>query len=176
MATKVISGYAKHLEEDSMTLLVKQTELEPIKWEEADITKLIPASWYPGGIMQPENYRGPKIDYGDHFNGKEAIERWKELSRAEYWCSGEALEYGHDKDSNPLVRLVYGLQRGKSQWFPLHDAAKRWEKMRQEAERLYQRAVATAQQKDYDGPSGRQAVDEDSILIHPHEDKVPHRG
>ena len=50
------------------------------------------------------------------------------------------------------------------------------EEMRQEAERLYQRAVATAEQKDVDGPSGRQAVDEDSILINPHEDKVPHRG
>ena len=88
VATKVISGYAKHLGEDSMTLLVKQTELEPIKWEEADITKMLPPSWYPGGVISAENYRGPKMDYGDHFNGKEAIKRWSEKMRAHYWCSG----------------------------------------------------------------------------------------
>ena len=58
--------------------------------------------------MQPENYRGPKMDYGVHFNGKEAIEKWKEKSRAEYWCSGNAVEYGHDASYNPLVRMVYG--------------------------------------------------------------------
>ena len=69
VATEVIKGYLKHVEEDSMTLLVKKTEIEPIKWDEADITKLIPPNWYPGGIMQPENYQGPKMDYGDHFNG-----------------------------------------------------------------------------------------------------------
>jgi len=97
-----------------MTLYVKQKEIEPAKWEEADITQMIPPSWYPGGVVSAENYQGPKMDYGDHFNGKEAQKRWIEKKRAQYWCNGEGLEYGHDKDSNPLVRLDYGLFRGKS--------------------------------------------------------------
>ena len=88
VAIEVIRGYLKHIEQDSMTLLVKQKEIEPTKWEEANITQMIPPSWYPGGIISAENYRGPKMDYGDHFNGKEAIKRWTEKMRAQYWCSG----------------------------------------------------------------------------------------
>ena len=97
-----------------MTLEIKKTELEPLKWDEADIRKMIPPPWFPGGIVKPENYQGPKMDYGDHFNGEEAQTRWIEKVRAEYWCSGEGVEYGHDAGNNPQVRLVYGPFRGKS--------------------------------------------------------------
>ena len=95
--------------------MIKEKELEPeLKWEDADIRKMIPSSWYPGGVIAAENYKGPKMDYGDHFNGEEAQIKWKEKVRAEYWCSGEGVEYGHDGKNDPYVRLVLGSQRGRS--------------------------------------------------------------
>ena len=50
--------------------MIKSKELEPLKWEDADIRKMIPSPWFPGGIVKPENYQGPRMDYGDHFNGE----------------------------------------------------------------------------------------------------------
>ena len=176
MATEVVKGYLEHLLVDTMTNYVKQKEIEPLKWEDADITKMVPPIWYPGGVVCAENYRGPKMDYGDHFNGQEAQSKWREKARAEYWCSGEGVEYGHDGGSNPLVRLLYGPFRGKSQWFPLHQAAKRWEAQRQEADREYRRAAAKAEVKDVDGPDGQQPQDADGFLLFPHEDDVPYRA
>ena len=113
-ATEIVRGYLDHITNNSMTLLVKQKEIEPEKWIEVDIRHKVPPVWYPGGIIKPENYKGPKMDYGDHFNGEEAQTRWIEKVRADYWCSGEGVEYGHDAGNNPQVRLVYGPFRGKS--------------------------------------------------------------
>ena len=135
--------------------MIKEKELEPeLKWQDADIRKMVPSEWFPGGVTAAENYKGPKMDYGDHFNGEEAQTKWKEKVRAEYWCSGEGVEYGHDGKNEPYVRLVLGSQRGRSQWFPIHQASLKWETMRKEAERDYKIAVAIAELKDQDGPDG----------------------
>ena len=70
VATEIIKGYVTHITNESRTVMIKSKELEPLKWEDADIRKMIPSPWFPGGIVKPENYQGPRMDYGDHFNGE----------------------------------------------------------------------------------------------------------
>ena len=60
-------------------------------------------------------------------------------------------------------------------WYPLYQAAKKWNKIDEEAQLTYRRALSRAQIEDQDGIQGRQHVDDDGILIYPHEDNVPRR-
>ena len=60
-------------------------------------------------------------------------------------------------------------------WYPLFKAAKTWNEMSMDANQAYKRAVTNAQLDDKDGPIGRQHVDDDGLLIYPHEDLVPYR-
>ena len=155
--------------------MVKRTEFDVIDWDEADITKRVPPIWYPNNLIRKENYQGPKISWSDHFNNLEAQDAWIRKQRSDYWCSGKGVEYGHDKDSQPFVRLLYGPIRGKSMWYPLYKAAQNWNKKNMEAHQAYRRALTNAQLEDRDGPEGRMPKDDDGYLLFPQEDMVPYR-
>ena len=155
--------------------MIKSSELEDVDWEDAKITEKTPPAWFPNCLNKAHNYQGPRMSWGDHYNSREAQEAWVRKERAKYWCEGKGVEYGHTRDSLPHVRLVYGPIRGKSMWYPLFKAAKTWNEMSMDANQAYKRAVTNAELDDKDGPIGRQHVDDDGLLIYPHEDLVPYR-
>ena len=95
------------------------------------------------------------------------------LKKAEHWCSGEDLEYGHDKHGDPHVRMV--ASSGASMWYPLFHAAKEWGEAREKAKTNWYWAIAGAQESDVDGERGPRERDIDGILVAPHEDEVPRR-
>ena len=62
---------------------------------------------------------------------------------------------------------------GKSMWYPLHQAAKRWNAMHQFAKVIYENALANAKMEDKDGAAGPRGRDGEGILIKPTEDEIP---
>ena len=93
---------------------------------ETVLSDKVPAAWFPNGRETLQRYRGPKIKFSEHYNCDKAEELWVKWKRAEYWCSGKGLEYGHTMYDEPHVRLVYMGSKGKSMWYPLYQAAKMW--------------------------------------------------
>ena len=168
-------GYKDHILNSGTTFFIKEKEKEEFKWDEADITEHQPTTWYPGDLFTSANYRGPTIVYEDHYNDTETQEAWTKKERAEYWCQGESVEYGHDNTHRPHVRLVYSLQRGKSMWYPLYEAAHRWQVMKEKAFDDYKKLLQTARTTDQHGPQGIREVDNNGYLLQPREDEVPHR-
>ena len=93
------------------------------------------------------------------------------MMRCDAWCSGEDCEFGHDIKGNPYVRMV--LYGGRSIWFPLHEAAKKWGRERHLAQIRYMATVSRAEEQDQDGEDGPQARDAEGFLMEPREDDVP---
>ena len=131
-----------------MTLMIKRTEFEDIDWTDADITVKVPPTWYPNGLTSTFNYQGPRMSWSDHYNSREAQNAWIRKEKSAFWCTKDGLEYGHSIDSIPHVRLVYGGNKGKSMWYPLYKAAKKWNKIDEEAQLTYRRALSRAKIED----------------------------
>ena len=66
------------------------------------------------------------MDFLDHHNSEAAQQAWIKMRKAQYWASGESLEYGQSIKGEPYVRMVYIGLEGCSMWYPLHKAAKKW--------------------------------------------------
>ena len=113
------------------------------------------------------------MHFKDHYNCEETQRAWIEMKKAEYWTTGESMEYGHTKDGEPYVRMVKMGQEGKSMWYPLYQAAKKWNKAYDTAFRNWKILVEHAKTRDPDGEAGPRERDSDGILQYPHEDDVP---
>ena len=72
--------------------------------------------------------------------------------------------------------MVFTYNGGRSPWYPLHQAAKRWNEEREEAHQIWEAARDKAKEEDVDGNEGEQERDRDGYLKYPHEDKVPYRA
>ena len=135
------------------TCYIKQVEIERTNWLEADITKINPPPWFPNGCLHEANYKGPPINYHDHYHSLEVQRAWMDWQRAEYWCkNNEFLEYGHTANGNPYVRMIYTGNKGKSMWYPLYLAATYWNQRWGEAHEYYMTQLAKAADKNTDGP------------------------
>ena len=86
------------------------------------------------------------------------------------------MEYGHDKDTKAYVRVVYGTLKGKSPWYPLHDAANRWDEKKDATELEYNQSKLRAIMRDRDGRRGPREYDANGYLLYPNEDEVPIRN
>ena len=63
--------------------------------------------------------------------------------------------------------------QGKSMWYPLHQAAKRWNAMHQFAKVIYENALSNAKMDNKDGSYGPRDRDGEGILMRPTEDEIP---
>ena len=69
--------------------------------------------------------------------------------------------------------MVYLNSKGKSMWYPLHTAAKRWQEQYKLAKDLHRRALEKAKTEDRDGEVGPRARDENGFLLKPTENEIP---
>ena len=120
LAIALLTGYMQLLESDEGTFLIGYDELEIPDWEQPVATRNIPDEWFPQGNNKPENYQDPRIDHEDYSNCYKAQEAYIRVIRADYWCSGKGVEYGHTDSGQPYVRMVIAPQKGKTMWYPLH--------------------------------------------------------
>ena len=65
------------------------------------------------------------------------------------------MEYGTTEDGKPYVRLLFAYNHGKSMWFPLHEAALKWHKDREEAHGIWLADRARAAAAWVDGRKGK---------------------
>ena len=69
--------------------------------------------------------------------------------------------------------MLFAKEWGKSMWYPLHQAAMRWNEVRLEARGVWLKTRDDAAAENKYGDKCPQRRDEDGILLHPFEDDLP---